>query len=104
MAENKISQEARTDITLDLISAVTRLGVDVYVRFDIQKCELDLCASSYSSYLGGFNFKEERDDEQFVRDFNEFLASVQEKLEMELPLVAPIEIQKTYVTSVGTFK
>lgn len=104
MAENKISLEERTNIALDIVGAVARIGADVYVRFDIKKCEIDLYASGYSNYLGGYTFEEEKSDDRFVEDFNEFLASVQEKLEMELPLVAPIEIQKTYVTSVGTFK
>lgn len=104
MAENKISQKERTNITLDLISAVARIGADVYVRLDIKKSEFDLLASSYSSYIGGFLFGEDRSDDRFVEDFNGFLATAQEKLEMELPLVAPIETQKTYVTSVGTFK
>lgn len=104
MAENKISQEERTNIALDLVSAVARIGADVDVHLDIKKCKVDLYSSSTYSYIAGYVFKEENSDDRFVEDFNEFLKTAQDRMKMDLPLVAYIETQKTYVTSVGTFK
>lgn len=104
MAENKISQEERINIALDVVSAVARIGADADVHLDFNKCEVDIYRSSTYSYIAGYVFKEEMSDDRFVEDFNEFLKTVKERMGMELPLVAPIEIQKTFVTSIGTFK